>query len=372
MNNSTINETLDFMNAEPIDFLMSRYWLKGFFIFIYVIVFIVGVTGNSMVLYIVLQNKHMQTITNIFIANLAVSDIAMCLLSVPFTPISAFMNKWPFGTTLCHIVPLTLGVSVYVSTLTSTVIAVDRYFVIVYPFKPRMKISVCVLLIIAIWILSVSISIPLAVFMEAGYNEEIQMFECSENWPKKTARQFYTVTNLILQYIIPCIIISYCYIMVSFALLLRSRARIANRLGNLARDQMEIARKRRTNRMLIAMISIFVICWLPLNIVLIISEYNTQFLNSSYFMLVFFISHTIAVSSTIYNPFLYGGMNDNFQKEFMKMLPFLFSKTDQCKKNMTMYTTVNTAHKEAVLDVEMKPLSEKENNQPTNEQEENI
>ncbi len=39
-----------------------------------------------------------------------------------------------------------------------------RYFVIVHPFKPRMKIFVCLLLIIAIWIISVSISLPLAIY----------------------------------------------------------------------------------------------------------------------------------------------------------------------------------------------------------------
>jgi len=83
------------------------------------------------VVYIVASRRAMQSITNIFIANLAVSDIIMCLLAVPFTPISGLLQSWPFGEALCHLVPMTMGVSVHVSTLTSTAIAVDRYFVIV-------------------------------------------------------------------------------------------------------------------------------------------------------------------------------------------------------------------------------------------------
>ena len=54
---------------------------------------------------------------------------------------------------------------VYVSTLTSLAIAVDRYFVIVHPFRSRMRLGVCILLIIVIWIVGISISLPLAIYM---------------------------------------------------------------------------------------------------------------------------------------------------------------------------------------------------------------
>jgi len=55
---------------------------------------------------------------------------------------------------------------VYVSTLTSLAIAVDRYFVIVHPFRSRMRLGVCILLIIVIWIVGISISLPLAVYVK--------------------------------------------------------------------------------------------------------------------------------------------------------------------------------------------------------------
>lgn len=122
--------------------------------------------GNSLVVYVVCMKKSMQTVTNLFIMNLALSDILMCLLAVPFTPISFFQEDWQLGKFLCHLVPFSLGVSVYVSTLTSLAIAIDRYFVIVHPYKPRMKLGVCCLLIAVVWIVSISISLPLAIYME--------------------------------------------------------------------------------------------------------------------------------------------------------------------------------------------------------------
>ena len=146
--------------------VMRLTWMMSLFIIFYALIFLLGIVGNVLVVFVVLRNKAMQTITNIFITNLAVSDICMCLLAVPFTPMSYFFNSWIFGKALCHIVPMTLCISVYVSTLTSTAIAVDRYFVIVYPFKPRMKVYMCVLMIVAIWIISVSISLPLGIYHE--------------------------------------------------------------------------------------------------------------------------------------------------------------------------------------------------------------
>ena len=323
--------------------IMDDWGVRGIFIVLYAVIFLLGISGNTLVVFVVIRNRSMQTITNIFITNLAVSDIMMCMLAVPFTPLSAFLDSWVFGEALCHIVPMTLGVSVYVSTLTSTAIAIDRYFVIVHPFKPRMKIFVCLLLIVAIWIVSVSISLPLAIYQKVAWNKKDQTYSCYEHWPKDTARQFFTVTNLILQYIVPCSIITFCYIKVSVVLRIRANTRIGSG-RNRERDEMEIQRKRRTNKMLIAMVSIFVCCWLPLNVVHITTEYHKPFSNWPYLFLVFFIAHVIAMSSTIYNPFLYAWMNENFKKEFKTVVPFLFSRRRHSSMNgvTTQYTTVDT------------------------------
>jgi len=77
--------------------------------------------------------------------------------------------------------------------------------------------------------------------------------------------------------------------------------------------------------MLIAMVSIFVCCWLPLNVIILTAEYLNHLYDSPYFLLTFFSAHVVAMSSTVYNPFLYGWLNDNFQKEFRILLPCLFT-----------------------------------------------
>jgi hypothetical protein len=74
--------------------------------------------------------------------------------------------------------------------------------------------------------------------------------------------------------------------------------------------------------MLIAMVVIFAICWLPLNIVHMAAEFHRSDL--SHYKVLFLSTHVIAMSSTIYNPFLYSWLNDNFRKEFQQIVPCLF------------------------------------------------
>ena len=307
--------------------LSKEYWFRVIFIFLYGLIFLLGLSGNILVVHIVVHNKQMKTITNIFITNLAFSDILMCLVAVPFTPLSAFMSSWVFGDVLCHIVPMILAVSVYVSTLTSTAIAIDRYFVIVHPFKPRMKTTVCLLIIVCIWLISVSIPLPIGIYHQLVPKGDI--ITCREVWPADSSRQFFTLTSLILQYLVPCVVITYCYTRVSIALRRRSKHKIGTRSSNKEKEEIELKRKRRTNRMLIAMVSIFVCCWLPLNIVLLVTDAQDSFMSWKYFRLIFFISHVIAMSSTCYNPILYAWMNENFRKQFQLVLPFLSSSAQK-------------------------------------------
>ena len=89
------------------------------------------------------------------------------------------------------------------------------------------------------------------------------------------------------------------------------------------REAMERARTKRTNRMLIYMVLVFGVCWLPLNSMNFLADLNGNVYCWNYYFFTFFIAHIFAMSSTCYNPFLYGRYNDAFQKEFVNMIPAL-------------------------------------------------
>ncbi|CAL8094828.1 unnamed protein product [Calicophoron daubneyi] len=303
--------------------------VKFIIIFLYSLIAFVGLAGNILVVWVVARTKSMQAITNIFIANLALSDILMCLVATPFTPVSLYMKSWTLPEAVCKLLPITMGVSVYVSTLTSMAIALDRFFIIVHPFLPRMKIWLCFVIICTIWVIAILISMPLAVYQQKHRDKDSNIWACQENWPKESSREVFTIVSFVLQFVVPCSIISVCYFRISLILQMRLKSKIASGAKTRLQDENEIKRKKRTNSILIAMVVIFVICWIPLNVLLIamdvLSEGQTKVVNNSkYFSLIFFVCHLLAMSSAVYNPFLYAWMNENFKKEVRRILPCLF------------------------------------------------
>ena len=85
------------------------------------------------------------------------------------------------------------------------------------------------------------------------------------------------------------------------------------------KEEADRERKRRTNRMLIAMVAIFGLSWLPLNLINLLNDINKTTGDWYYYNLAFFAVHAVAMSSTCYNPFLYAWLNDNFRKEFKQV-----------------------------------------------------
>jgi hypothetical protein len=105
-NNWTDSQTSYAVTYEYIDTLA----LKVFFYGLYILIFFLGIAGNALVCYVVLRNPSMHTVTNMFITNLALSDIFLCAFAVPFTPLYLLTYKeWVFGTALCHLVPYAQG-----------------------------------------------------------------------------------------------------------------------------------------------------------------------------------------------------------------------------------------------------------------------
>ncbi|KAJ8716307.1 hypothetical protein PYW08_013592 [Mythimna loreyi] len=304
--------------------IIDNKWIQSSFCVIYTVIFVLGLLGNILVCFVVIRNKAMQTVTNLFISNLALSDILLCVFAVPFTPLYTFRGAWSWGSLLCHIMPFAQGCSVYISTLTLMSIAIDRFFVIIYPFRPRMKIETCLIVIVMIWTFSVTVTMPYAIFM-TYYDLDIGRF-CEETWPSERLRRVFGSVTSVLQFVLPFIVIAFCYTCVSFKLNDRAKAKAASK--NSRKEELDKNRKRRTNQMLIAMVTIFGLSWLPLNVINLCNDYYMYAIHLKYYYLVFFMGHVIAMSSTCYNPFIYAWMNENFRKEFKQLIPCIDSSAN--------------------------------------------
>lgn len=76
---------------------------------LYTTILLLSVTGNALVILTLIQNRRMRTITNVFLLNLAVSDILLGVLCMPFTLIGTLLRDFVFGEVMCKLLPYLQG-----------------------------------------------------------------------------------------------------------------------------------------------------------------------------------------------------------------------------------------------------------------------
>ena len=111
------------------------------FAVLYGLIAIGAIVGNILVIIVVATKKTMHTVTNTLVANLAVADVALGMFTIPFQFQAAILQTWTVAECMCKIAPFVKDVSVNVSVLSLTVIALDRYIAVIYPLKAGIQKS---------------------------------------------------------------------------------------------------------------------------------------------------------------------------------------------------------------------------------------
>ena len=135
----------------------------------YLVIFCISLFANTLVCHVIRRHRRLHSVTNVFIANLAVSDIFITLVNIPFNIARHATDGWALGQATCALANLALTAFVYVSTFTMTAIAVDRYVVILHPLRPRMSVAVGLIVVAVTWLVAVLMSLPFAVFAQVSY-----------------------------------------------------------------------------------------------------------------------------------------------------------------------------------------------------------
>src|SRR5205085_3198482 len=127
---------------------------------IYMTVSLCAVLGNWMVLWIVVRSNLKKTVTNLFIANLAVADIIIGAFAIPFPFQAALLLKWLLPYFMCSFCPTVQVVSLNLSIFTLVALSIDRHRAVTQPLKPRITKTTGVIVILFIWFISVLTAIP--------------------------------------------------------------------------------------------------------------------------------------------------------------------------------------------------------------------
>ena len=133
----------------------------------YAVIFIVALLGNSFGLFMASKKSPFNSVTNLFIANMAVADLLLTVTAMPYSVAFLYLRGFLFGGTVgtitCKAMLYAIRVSIAATVLTMTLISFDRFCVVFYPLrgkffrKPRIVSAI-------IWALSFILMVPTLLF----------------------------------------------------------------------------------------------------------------------------------------------------------------------------------------------------------------
>ena len=129
--NSTVSTTVSGATGSGSSVSGSRpfippVWSQLLWTVIFAVMVTVAILGNLSVIYIILANRRMRTVTNVFLLNLSTADALMALFNAMFNFAFMITSNWPFGKFYCFFSNFVANLTVTVSVLTITATSVDR------------------------------------------------------------------------------------------------------------------------------------------------------------------------------------------------------------------------------------------------------
>ncbi|KAL8561787.1 hypothetical protein ACOMHN_010721 [Nucella lapillus] len=307
--------------ADQVDYYHQHgqpLYVTVFIVLMYTLLIIVSLGGNILVCYIILSHTTMRTVTNLFLLNLAISDIMKAVICTPFTFVAnLILLTWPFGEFMCPFVTYVQSVAVFLSAFTLVAITLDRFVAIVYPLRRRTTKKTFLKVVSLIWALALAVPLPTAILSRVQYEgNDTSSGLCLEVWSEERDRYIYSLILMLLQYFIPLLIITFSNARIGYLIWLKKTPGEAER----DRDRRIASSKRRIMKMIIVVVVIYAVCWLPLHVITIAGDLDPSIYDHSHMNIVWLCFHWLAMSHSCYNPFVYFGMNKRFRNSLKKVL----------------------------------------------------
>ncbi|XP_041850797.1 C-X-C chemokine receptor type 5 [Melanotaenia boesemani] len=278
---------------------------------LYIMIFLLGVTGNSLMITVLLRRRRRLRISEIYLLHLALADL-MLLFTIPFQLVSCFTG-WMFGVFLCMLKGVLTEMNLFCGSLLLACIGFDRYLAIVHaiPSMQSRRPGTVHLTCISLWVLCLLLSLPNAVFLSVNETNTSQLdcfhyrFEVhAHNW---------VVANRILKnmcFFFSLVVMSFCY------------SALAITLSKSKKSQA----KKGAIRLAVLVTLVFCLCWLPYNITSLIRTIvemgymNSECAFNTLLYQVYDVTQTLGISHCCLNPLLYAVVGVQFRNELVQLL----------------------------------------------------
>uniref|UniRef100_A0A8D2AKW3 Cysteinyl leukotriene receptor 2 n=1 Tax=Sciurus vulgaris TaxID=55149 RepID=A0A8D2AKW3_SCIVU len=291
------NETFSFRNCTIENFKREFYPIT------YLIIFVWGALGNGLSIYVFLQTYKKATSVNVFMLNLAISDL-LFISTLPFRADYYFRgSNWIFGDLTCRIMSYSLYVNMYTSIYFLTVLSVVRFLATAYPFRLLHVTSIRSAWILCgiIWLFIMASSVML---LKRGSEQKGNLIACLELDPQKINKLL--IMNhiaLVIGFLVPFFTLSVCYLLI---------IRVLSKV-ELPESSLQASHKKAVTTIIITLI-IFLLCFLPYHSLrtLHLVTWNVNSCGDRLHKAVV-ITLALAAANSCLNPFLYYFAGENFK-----------------------------------------------------------
>ncbi|XP_068620815.1 trissin receptor [Battus philenor] len=354
--NLTINDSQSLLADD--EYIFDRTDVRAIFITLYTIVFCCCFFGNLLVILVVTLSRRLRSITNFFLANLAVADLCVGVFCV-FQNLTIYLiPSWVFGDFLCKMYQFVHSLSYTASIFILVVICTERYFAIIHPItcKQILTSTRLRLVILGVWITSAAYSAPKFIWVETitnnlgdGHTETI----CIQHRMKYNS-EIFDMVNFGLLYVIPLCVMTVLYTRIAVGLWQSSHGlqqmghmqccntqkqvtpttskcdsmkkssqnqetRNCYHLSHLSRNVLRA--RRGVVRMLIVVVLTFAVCNLPFHARKMWQYWSSGYQGTSDFSaLLTPLTFLITYFNSGINPLLYAFLSKNFRKGMRELL----------------------------------------------------
>ncbi|XP_076327651.1 QRFP-like peptide receptor [Tachypleus tridentatus] len=306
-------------------------WKENLKIAFYVIIISMSLMGNAGVILTVSCNRTMRNTINFYLVNLAAADMLISGFCMWVHLVNNLTQPiFVLGPLMCKLNGFSQMTCLTSSVLTLTAIACDRFIAILFPFRARITKQRTGVVITVIWSVSLIVAIPFIIYREYYQIQWKDFVEahCWETWPPvivyderlqkcvttHPSKQLYYTFVAVTLFFLPVVIMATAYFLIIWKLW------VSEVPGE--RNQANISVQNRSKKKVIKMVCVvliaFVVCWLPLQVIILYS----QFIHSSaeigelpeWFSDVSYFANFFAYFNSALNPIIYGGFNSNFRK----------------------------------------------------------
>ena len=246
---------------------------------------------------------------------------------MPFELAEELTGQWLVGSALCKIIEFLQGVGFAVNVLSVTFIALDRYLLLARPFTWKERTRFVRYIVGFCWIFSIILCSPyFYIYDVVETNQVCSVISLRYKW----LEQLYWALQIYYFYVLPFIIITFCYVGILKQITKMKRVGKTPGAENSKESTWYLIRIR-SSYLALAVVTVFLICWLP-SFVLQCLRINLGSAFVGRTSVPYEVALFMAYANEAINPILYGYF-DSYFKQHIRSYLRCFSCVDDAQNS---------------------------------------